>query len=708
MSLGAWVARSDEDLHGEVLMSARHIDGAEQAPRILTPARAVALVVIAGLLAGFAYLHLSAEPDTVLVPRGARAGDLTLEPCEYDGESGSVPADCGTLVVPERAGDDSGRLLALPVTRVRARSETPEEPIFFLTGGPGQSNMTFEYADRYIADHDVVLVGFRGLDGSVRLDCPEVDSAFKRSADLLSEESFDAYGEAYRSCADRLLASGIDPSHYGLAQQVDDMEAAREALGYDRIDLLSESAGTRTAMIYGWRHPESIHRSVMFGVNPPGAFLQDPVATDEQIDRFAALCAADEACSARTEDLARSMQEISADVPDRWLFLPVKEGNVRGLALLGLLEPASGTATAPMMIDAWLSAGEGDASGLWVTSLLGDFLMPELLVRGQYASAAILDAEAARAYFSGGPGDLSDLARAASALAWGGGGLMDAWPASPDEETYRQVRTSPVESLLVGGELDTAIPPQVATRDLLPSLPNGQEVVLPGFGHTASFFRDQPEAGTRLILAFFDEGRVDDSAYAPLTMDFTPPSTYGSLAKRLVGMMLGLSALMGLALVVLGRRPWTRDHLGRTTEVLLRSGGAAVIGLGGWSLSALVVLALLPTVRVDNALIVVLSVGVPVGLGVHWAAVHRSWTARHVRVRLLLASAGALVGGWLGFEATEGPALVVTAVAGAVAGANLALILLDMSRDRSARAQEPAPSTGAGAPARVPDTGRVG
>ena len=29
------------------------------------------------------------------------------------------------------------------------------------------------------------------------------------------------------------------------------------ALGYDRIDLVSESAGTRTAMIYAWRYPRA-------------------------------------------------------------------------------------------------------------------------------------------------------------------------------------------------------------------------------------------------------------------------------------------------------------------------------------------------------------------------------------------------------------------------------------------------------------------
>ena len=68
---------------------------------------------------------------------------------------------------------------------------------------------------------------------------------------------------------------------------MDDLEAARRALGYHQIDLLSESEGTRIAMIYSWRYPKAIHRSVMIGVNPPGNFLWDPKTTDEQIGRYA-------------------------------------------------------------------------------------------------------------------------------------------------------------------------------------------------------------------------------------------------------------------------------------------------------------------------------------------------------------------------------------------------------------------------------------
>ena len=127
---------------------------------------------------------------------------------------------------------------------------------------------------------------------------------------------------------------GVDLAGYGLPQQADDIEAARLALGYKQIDLLSESAGTRLALIYAWRYPKRIHRSVMIGVNPPGNFLWNAKATDEQIRRYAALCAKDASCSKRTDDLAATMRKTAADIPDRWLFLPIKKGNVRAGLLL--------------------------------------------------------------------------------------------------------------------------------------------------------------------------------------------------------------------------------------------------------------------------------------------------------------------------------------------------------------------------------------
>jgi hypothetical protein len=281
----------------------------------------------------------------------------------------------------------------------------------------------------------------------------------------------------------------------------------------------------------------------------------DADTSDEQIGRYAALCANDDSCRARTDDLAATMRRTVADMPDRWLFLPIKDANVRVVSMYGLLDStaAASPTPAPMTLDAWLSAAEGDASGFWFTSVLGDLLFPELFVRGQYAAAPMLDAQAARDYFASGHGDLSNLARAATAFTWGGGVLADVWPAAPDEGTYSRVRTSEMETLFIGGELDPITPPQVATTQLLPYLPNDRQVVLPGFGHQAIVFLEQPDAGSRLIN-LLDSGQVDDSLYVPASVDFTPPMTFGALAVITLGAMLALAALTMLSLLVMARR----------------------------------------------------------------------------------------------------------------------------------------------------------
>src|SRR3972149_6784511 len=224
--------------------------------RAFTPARIVALVLIGLAVFGLAYLRLA--PDaSVSVPNGAQAGDLTLESCTYATEDGSYAADCGTLVVPENRANPQSQLIALPVTRIHAKSDHAAEPLF-------------------------------------------------------------------RLCQSRLTDEGVDLDGYTVTQRVDDLEAARVALGYGPVDLVSESAGTRYAMVYAWRYPESIHRSVMIPVNPPGNFVWDAKTTYEQIRRNAALCAKDESCAERT-DLVASLRRT--DIPDRWLFLPVKDGN---------------------------------------------------------------------------------------------------------------------------------------------------------------------------------------------------------------------------------------------------------------------------------------------------------------------------------------------------------------------------------------------
>jgi pimeloyl-ACP methyl ester carboxylesterase len=666
-------------------------------PRAFGPGRIVALTLIALVAGGLAYLRFAPDAGRVSVPAGAHAGQLTLDSCTYATEKGSYDADCGTLVVPENRADSQSRLIALPVTRIKVRAANAAEPIFRLEGGPGKSNMQFKDASRFAEHHDVVLVGYRGADGSSVLDCPEVESALKHSKDFLGEKSFGAYGEAFRSCASRLTEDGVDLAGYNVAERVDDLEAARVALGYGRIDLLSESAGTRYAMVYGWRHPGSIRRSVMIAVNPPGHFLWDAKTTDEQIRRYASHCAKDDTCSRKTDDLAATIRRTNRHIPDRWGFLPIKEGNVRAASFYGLVESSSESAplSAPMTLNSWISADNGDASGLWFMSLLGDLAFPKSFIWGEMAALGATDDTAAHRFFSPREhaGNDSILGSPGTDFIWGGGQLAHAWPGTDNPE-YDHVRTSKVETLLIGGELDFATPPQNATKELLPHLPNGRQVVLPAIGHSGSFWTQQPEAGTRLINTYFDSGRIDTSLYEPQTVDFTPEVTQTALAKGIAGTMAGLALLSVLSLLAMARRVRKRGGIGRKASVLLRSLYPIVLGLGGWFTGVLIVITTMPGVPLDDALPAMLSVGAPVGLGIYLAWVRRG-SDQSKGIGLAASVAGAVAGGWLGFHATTDLLALVTCILGAIVGANLTLILLDMSR---ARAVAPQPAAHARRP----------
>ena len=230
--------------------------------------------------------------------------------------------------------------------------------------------------------------------------------------------------------------------------------------------------------------------------------------------------------------------------------------------------------------------------------------------------------------------------------------------------------------LLVGGELDFTTPPQVAARELLPHLPNGHQVVLPGFGHTVSFWTEQPRASTRLLNAFLDEGKVDTSLYTPMKVDFTPEVTQTALGKGFAGTMLGLPALVVLSLLLLWWRSRRRGRIGRKSSIMLRSLFTIVLGLGGWFAGLTVALLAFPTLPLDNALLAVLSIGLPIGLGVYWAWLDR----RRTRGAMGFSAAvgGALVGAFVGFQVGAGLLAVVTTIVGAAVGANLAVLVLDI------------------------------
>ena len=73
-------------------------------------------------------------------------------------------------------------------------------------------------------------------------------------------------------------ATPADPTSYRCDRLVDDVEALREHLGLDRMDLLAHSAGANLALLYAARHPQRVGKLVLV---TPSTFAVGISATGE-------------------------------------------------------------------------------------------------------------------------------------------------------------------------------------------------------------------------------------------------------------------------------------------------------------------------------------------------------------------------------------------------------------------------------------------
>jgi pimeloyl-ACP methyl ester carboxylesterase len=509
----------------------------------MSPKFFIAILVILLMTAGLVYRFFAAQPRAIVVPPGARPGDLSLQPCEYKTKTATYASDCGILVVPENRQKTGSRLIALPVKRIHSSAASPAEPVFHLSGGPGSSNLGFQPTDALLAAHDIILIGYRGADGSSILNCPEMASAaLGDGQDVTSPASLELFAAAMRACSTRLAAEGVDLAGYNIPEVVADLEAARSALGYQRINLLSESYGTRVAQIYAYRHPQSIFRSAMIGVNPPGHFVWEAATIDAQLGQYSQLCAKDPVCSQRVANLAATMRQVAHNMPSRWLFLPIDPGKVKIISHVMLYHRN----TAAMIFDAYLAAEKGDPSGLALMSMAYDMIIPKAFIWGDLATkGGSIDYDPSRDY-----NDLrapeSILGSPLSLVVWQP--ASKGWPVTPVADEFRHVHPSDVQTLLINGSLDFSTPLEFGRDELLPSLKNGRLVTLAEMGHVNDFWTVNPAAADRLLVSFFATGVADDSGFGYLPMDFTVSLGFPALAKILMatGVLLLAVAALGL------------------------------------------------------------------------------------------------------------------------------------------------------------------
>ena len=484
------------------------------------------------------------------VPAGAHAGALVgLQPCPDKAGKTEFPAECGTLVVPENWDKADSRLIALPVIRYSASGSNPAEPVFFLSGGPGETNIpSAPPPDWMLKKHDMVSVGYRGVDGTVTLDCPKVNRLINAHTgkDLLSEQARAEEVAAVKQCVETFQEKGVDLSGFTIPGVVEDMEAARKALGYDRINLFSGSYGTRVAQIYAYMHPDSLHRSVLIAVNTPGHFIYDPAVLDRMIEHISGLCAKDASCSSRTSDFAQAMYDVNRDMPKRWLFFNIDPDTIR-LSAYGMFYS---TTTMPMAFDAYLAAGEGDPSGLAMLNLMARFRPFNLgMIGDKFNKAATVDLERYEGLESISLGDSIMGAPTAEVVM----PIGKAWPVELIRKDLREFQETDVEMLLVNGNLDFAVPP-IVLDEAKPYFHKAQIVLLSEFSHVGDVFDLQPEAIQRLITSYLDTGVADTSLFVHQPLSFEPKMSLTVAARLLVAAMIVLPALIALGVVSVVRR----------------------------------------------------------------------------------------------------------------------------------------------------------
>jgi pimeloyl-ACP methyl ester carboxylesterase len=492
-----------------------------------TTAFSIMGVIIACLLLSCAgvpdYPRLSASREPRINDYISQNRKMTIGGKQYD-------VELGTIYVPENRRNLLSRFLEIPVKIIKSPSHSAI-PIFYLTGGPGQTNLDFSPPSWLLDNYDMVFIGYRGVDGSVRLNMPEIGWAFSEMQDPLSKESIKIFAQAADSALTRIRNSGIDITAYTVMDVVDDLQAVREVLGYETINLLSGSYGTRLAYLFGIKYPTRVNRSLLLAVNPPGCCVWEPARMDEQLEHYAALWRADPAAAKKSADILITMKEVLASLPKDWSSIHVNPDKVRLMSFISLwCRGANSLPNAAQLFDAFIAAKNGDYSGLAMLSSFFDSVMPSVFVWGDTLLKAVsADFDPKRDYLTEMDPPGSVMGSPLSKFVWGAAQLMETVvPTIPEE--YRTFRESDVSTLMISGSVDFSDPAENATR-LLAYLKNGRQVILSEFGHVSDLWNLQPAAIQHLMLAYYRDGTVDDSLFRYAPMNFTPQTSFQSMAR---------------------------------------------------------------------------------------------------------------------------------------------------------------------------------
>ena len=461
-----------------------------------------------------------AAAKTTLKP--VTVGKIPFTPCRtVDGNSEGL---CGTYEVFENREAKTGRKIALNIFILPALTEKPGAPVFAIAGGPGQSSVEAYPTAGYINDlrrqGPVVLVDQRGTGKSNLLQCQ------LRDPNSMQAMIGDFYSlDALRSCRAE-LEKRADLTQYATSIAMDDLDDVRAAMGYDKINVVGGSYGTKAGLVYLHRHPEHVRTVTLEAVASPQYKI--PLAFSKTIqasvDHMIAACDADAACHKDYPNLKQEFQTVLERLdksPAQFELVNPGLGKTQPVSLsrsafVAFLRPVlyvpQLASAFPLMVH---QAFQNDFRfyGGVVFQLSATF--EKTLARGMSFSVIcaedvpnITEEEIKRDTFGTYLGDYTiRLFQKA----------CHEWPRGSIPKNFFEPFRSDVPVLLISGVLDPATPPEMA-RDVASRLSHGRLVEIPEGTHgTGSPCIDG------LILKFVTQGSADGLDTSCVSQIHLPP-----------------------------------------------------------------------------------------------------------------------------------------------------------------------------------------
>lgn len=440
-----------------------------------------------------------------------RIEDLLIDSIKFEAYQGIVD-------VPENYENSNSKRIQIPVLVIKSPNKNPQEPVFWFDGGPGgtnivsQSKMDLPSAANVLKNHDFVCVGYRGVDGSVKLVSKKITKAFKGLGNkMLSEKSIQNIKEKINDYKTTLKEHNIDINNYTILNVIEDMEMARKQLGYKKINILSFSYGTRVALLYSYKYPEIVNRTLMIGATPPGYFLARPEQAEEVIEKYELIFKAQTNTNFSIKETMKSAFET---MPKRWSVFKLDADKIKA----GTLNAFYNVGFAVSVFDAYRKAAyEKDYSGLFMLQKLSDVSHPKVM-GDVYSKTVSADWKYDK--------DYEKEIRNSQTILGGNVSLLYAatskdWGIKPIPSIYQKCQNSITETLIISGSLDHRTPPSIVNKELIPCLANGRHIILKNSAH--SDILSIVMKNETLLQDYFKEGKIDETTIkTPDKVDFTP------------------------------------------------------------------------------------------------------------------------------------------------------------------------------------------